>query len=196
MKAWADPLYGNSGWSRIIKSTDFYFRPGLTWPRRTQGGLSLRVLPAGCIFADKGPAAFVAADEPTELLALLAITNSAAFGLLVSLQMAFGSYEVGVIQKTPVPPLAAADRDRLATLARHAWSLKRNLDTVTETSHAFLLPAVLRPRLGDFDPPAIEAELTRLQAEIDGMVFDLYGFSESDRETGVRGQGSGARVQD
>ena len=35
MKAWADPLYGNSGWSRIIKSVDFYFRPGLTWPLRT-----------------------------------------------------------------------------------------------------------------------------------------------------------------
>jgi hypothetical protein len=33
---------------------------------------------------------------------LLALTNSRAFALLVSLQMAFGSYEVGVIQKTPV----------------------------------------------------------------------------------------------
>ncbi len=26
IKSWADPLYGNSGWSRIIKSVDFYFR--------------------------------------------------------------------------------------------------------------------------------------------------------------------------
>jgi hypothetical protein len=86
-------------------SLQHFFRPGLTWPRRTQGGLSLRAMPAGCIFADKGPAAFVADDDPESLLALLALTNSRAFGLLVSLQMAFGSYEVGVIQKTPVPPL-------------------------------------------------------------------------------------------
>lgn len=83
---------------------EHFFRPGLTWPRRTQGGLSLRVMPAGGIFADKGPAAFVSEDGPDELLALLALVNSKAFGLLVSLQMAFGSYEVGVIQKTPIPP--------------------------------------------------------------------------------------------
>ena len=28
MKAWADPLYGNSGWSRILKSTEYYVTPG------------------------------------------------------------------------------------------------------------------------------------------------------------------------
>jgi len=37
-------------------SFPYYFRPGLTWPRRTQSGLALRAMPAGCIFADKGPA--------------------------------------------------------------------------------------------------------------------------------------------
>jgi hypothetical protein len=31
IKAWADPLYGNSGWSRIIKSIEYYFRPAVTW---------------------------------------------------------------------------------------------------------------------------------------------------------------------
>ena len=39
------------------QNIQFYFRPGLTWPRRTCG-LSFRVLPKGCIFADKGPAVF------------------------------------------------------------------------------------------------------------------------------------------
>jgi len=73
-------------------------------------------------------------------------------------------------------------------MARRAWSLKRTLDTTTETSHAFLLPTVLRPRLGDFDPPAIEAELARIQAEIDAIAFDLYGFSEADRAAEVSGQ--------
>jgi hypothetical protein len=138
-------------------------------------------MPTGCIFADKGPAAFVADDDPEELLALLALANSRAFALLVSLQMAFGSYEVGVIQKTPVPPLPSAIRLLLSAKARRAWSLKRTLDTITENSHAFLLPTALRPRLGDFDPPAIEAELARIQAEIDAIAFDLYGFSEADR---------------
>jgi hypothetical protein len=36
----------------------FFFQPGLTWPRRTQRGIGVRVYPAGCIFADKGPVIF------------------------------------------------------------------------------------------------------------------------------------------
>ncbi len=55
------------------------------------------------------------------------------------------------------------------------------LDTIEETSHAFVLPAVLRERLGDFDPPTIETELARIQSKIDDIAFDLYGFSEADR---------------
>ena len=62
-----------------------------------------------------------------------------------------------------------------------AWSLKRTLDTVEETSHAFSLPAALRRGLGGYDPPATEAELARIQADIDLMAFDLYGFSSADR---------------
>lgn len=82
--------------------------PGLTWPRRTTSGLALRAMPAGCIFADKGPAAFVSGDDPQALLALLALSNASPFGMLVSLQLAAAdaaarSYEVGVIQRTPVP---------------------------------------------------------------------------------------------
>src|SRR6266508_1605270 len=40
------------------ENVDYYFRPGLTWPRRTQGGFNPSVLPAGCVFADKGPSIF------------------------------------------------------------------------------------------------------------------------------------------
>lgn len=114
-------------------SFDFYFRPGLTWPRRTQSGLGMRIMPAGCIFADKGPAAFVDGNRPEMLLALLAITSSDAFRYLVDLQMAFGSYEVGVIQRTPVPKLSTADIVSLARLARQAWSLKRSIDSYNES---------------------------------------------------------------
>ena len=200
MKAWIVVRYEGGHWARNIRSTDHYLRPGLTWPRRTSSGLSLRAMPAGCIFADKGPAAFVANDDPDALLALLALTNSRAFGLLVSLQLAAAdaaarSYEVGVIQKTPVPDLSNEHHSTLAPLVRRAWSLKRTLDTSEETSHAFLLPAALRHRLGDYDPPTIEAELAGLQAEIDAIAFDLYGFSPADRAAAQASQG-GATLGD
>jgi hypothetical protein len=122
------------------------------------------------------------------------VANSQAFGLLVSVQLARAelaqSFEVGLIQQTPVPDLRPDQQTQLAKLARRAWSLKRTLDTVEETSHAFLLPAALRARLGDFDPPAIEAELARIQGEIDAIAFDLYGFSEADRAAVLASQGA------
>jgi hypothetical protein len=185
MKEWIVVRYGGGHWARNIRSTEHYFRPGLTWPRRTNG-LSFRAMPAGCIFADKGPAAFVPEDNSDTLLALSSLLNSRAFGFLVSIQLArtelAQSYEVGIIQKTPIPPQTVEQTQQLALLARRAWSLRRTLDTVTETSHAFVLPAALRGRLGDYDPPSIEAELLAIQAEIDARAFDLYGFAEADRQ--------------
>jgi len=71
-------------WMLHDTAANFFFRTGLIWPRRTNG-FSLRVMPAGCIFADKGPSVFVEGDNRQELLALAAITKSSAFGLLVSL---------------------------------------------------------------------------------------------------------------
>src|SRR5271165_242402 len=208
MKAWAGSLYNNSHWSRILKNIDFFFRPGLTWPRRTDG-LSLRAMPAGCIFADKGPAAFVEKDSDDDLLALAAITNSGAFGLLVSLQLArtelAQSYEVGLIQRTPIPRLTSTDRSILAALARRAWSLKRSIDTCTENSHAFCEPALLRIAGDSLSTRAdvwaecvrrTESEVTAIQGEIDARCFDLYGINETDRsaftqEFGARTCGSG-----
>ncbi len=168
-------------WMLRDTATSFFGRPGITWPRRTQGGLSFRALPRGCIFADKGPSAFLDGDSPVELLSMLALVNSRAFGLLVSLQMAFGSYEVGVIKRTPIPNLNSHQHATLAALARRAWSSRRNLDTIQETSHAFLLPAALRARLGDYDPLVIEAEMADILSEIENIAFDLYGFSNADR---------------
>jgi hypothetical protein len=180
------------------KSADFvlhrenpYFRSGLTWPRRTQGGLSFRAMPEGCIFADKGPAAFVDGDDPRQLLALAAIANSRAFAVLVELQMAFGSYEVGVIQLTPVPSFTVEEAAPIVGLARQAWSCKRRLDTCTENSHAFLLPALLQADAGSFVGRAqrweqlsvtTQAQLDGLSREIDDHAYRLYGISDEERQ--------------
>lgn len=163
------------------ESVDYFFRPGLTWPLRTQIGFGMRAMPSGCIFGHKGPVAFTADDSPTELLALLAITTSTAFCYLVELQMAFGSYEVGVIQRTPVPELTESDTEVLSKLARCAWSLKRSLDTVNETSHAFLLPDGINQRVTGLDPAAVQRELGEIQAQIDDHAFRLYGIKDADR---------------
>lgn len=180
-------------WSAALNGHSLYFRPGLTWPRRTNG-LSFRVMPTGCIFADKGPAAFVEGDDAQRLLALCAVVNSASFGALVRVQLArtelAQSYEVGLIQQTPVPTLSPADADALAQLARRAWSLKRSLDTSNETSHAFALPALLHVATTTLSESAIawstrvtstDAALDAIQHEIDDRCAALYGISPEDQ---------------
>lgn len=186
------------------QNVEFFFRPGLTWPLRTTSGLSLRAMPRGCIFGHKGPAAFVEGDSSTQLLALLAIANGRAFSACVELQLAAAdaaarSYEVGVLQRTPVPPLTATSEADLALLARRAWSLKRSLDTSTENSHGFSLPALLQVRRDDIASQvaaadaccrAIEEELEEIQCDIDERCFALYGIDDEDRQAITEGFGT------
>ena len=166
-------------------------------------------MPSGCIFADKGPAAFVEKDDSEELLALAAVTNSQPFTLLVSLQLArtelAQSYEVGLLQRTPIPDLNQADQSRLAVLARRAWYLKRSLDTRIETSHAFVLPTLLQVEGDTLSMRAkawVEhgaetfAELAAIQGEIDACCFSLYGIDDADSRAIVEGFGDGADNSD
>jgi hypothetical protein len=184
VKAFAEATPGSKHWSRNIRSAEHYLRPGLTWPARTNG-LSLRALPAGCVFGHKGPVVFVDENTPDELLALSAVVNSRTFGYFVSVQLArtelAQSYEVGLIQQTPVPILSPGDTRALADLARRSWALKRSLDTATETSRAFLLPPSLNERATGLDRAAVERELEVTQRQIDDAVSGLYRIGTEER---------------
>ena len=165
----------------------YFFIPGLTWPRRSQKGLSVRIHPAGCVFADKGP---VILTDNSSLLPLLGLTNSIAFRGFISLQMVFGSYEVGVMQRTPVPDLSGTGGKQLGDSAVICVNLKRSLDTSNETSHIFYLPALLQAcgdtfaeRLADWQKrvKVIDQQLATQQLRIDDTAFDLYGIRNEDR---------------
>jgi hypothetical protein len=168
------------------QNINYYFRPGLTWPLRTQSGLALRAVAAGCVFGHKGPCAFFERDDSHSLLSLLALTTSKAFRGLVEIQMAFGSYEVGVLQRTVVPSKLSP---RLADLALGAWTAKRRADTANLTSHAFFKPALARPETTIAEGVKAwssvlqesNAALNEAKSKIDEIAFGLYGLSEGDR---------------
>ncbi len=182
-------FYGRRGRSSEHPSNyKFFLRPGLTWPLRTNG-LSFRILPAGCILSNKGPAILVYKDYSSELLMLLSIVNSATFEMLVQVQLArtqlAQSYEVGLIQSTPIPSTLESSQDKLATLAREAHDLTRNFDRADETTHAFCLPGLVQHRSASLLEAslALQAEsqiaqtrLAAIQTEINNLVFDLYGL--------------------
>jgi hypothetical protein len=182
-------IFGVGGWSRWINNWEYYFRAGLTWSRRSQIGLSLRILPQNCIFSEKGP---IITDQRLHLLqSVLGLCNSVAFQTFVSLQMVFGAYEAGIIQRTPVPDLSNSKGTLLGIKAKECVLLKRDLDTAIEISHGFYLPALMQSdgeglsqRLITWQQAVIKTEqqLTAHQHEIDDIAFHLYGISDEDQK--------------
>ena len=169
------------------ESVDYFFNSGLTWSLRTQLGFNIRALPAGTIFGHKGPAAFT--DE-SAITFYLGVCNSQVFKMLLSTQVSFGSYEVGIIQRTPVPEFMDEREGRMGNLALSIVRLRRALDTSNETSHVFHLPALLQvngerltERVAAWQARVQEAErqLAAHQREIDDIAFRLYGIGDEDR---------------
>ncbi len=133
-----------------------------------------------------GPSGFRDGDDPEALFSIIALTNSRPFSILLEMQLALAAegrkhYEVGLVRQTPLPQVNDEVSRTLASLARQAWARKKFLISTVETSHAFELPTALRGRLGGYDPLATQAELADIQAEIDKIAFDLYGFSDAER---------------
>lgn len=190
---------GRSGrWNPKPVSADHYLQPGLTWPLRG-AVFSCSMLPAGCAYSVGGKVALAPREE---LPFLAAVLNSSVFNAAISLfagKVGGFQFETGIINQAPVPQPLAVQTAPLGSTARCAWSLKRCLDTRTETSHAFMLPALLQVTGDTLTARAaawaehvhtIEAELATIQAEIDARCFDLYGIDEADRRAITEGFGS------
>ncbi|MEW6039639.1 MAG: type II restriction endonuclease subunit M [Pseudomonadota bacterium] len=170
-------LKGNASW--LIHDENDYEQAVVSWPLRTHA-FSPQILPRHFVFSARTYAALV---PETKILGLVGFLASSSVDFLLKTTLGregHPEFVNGALKSLPFPELEPSESN-LSALAHQAWSLRRNLFTVDETSHAFLLPAALRARVGDYDPPAIESELARIQAEIDDIAFNLYGFSDADR---------------
>lgn len=158
---------------------------GLTYPRRTQKGFNVRVLPSGCIFGNKGPSIFIDTNDPESLLATISLLNSTPFKILLSLQMAFGSFEVGVVQRTPWPRVNEDDKRSLARLARQIWECKRRVDIADETAHQFSLPRLLQQDAEASDAVEAARKVEGFQCEVDQISRRLFAMPEGEDTTSL-----------
>jgi hypothetical protein len=174
-----------------------YFKPGITWPARPSGRGFFSHVPAGCIFSVMGMMMTVPDTEHWQMLAIL---NSRAYLGLLRILMSRGgansgqtaTFEVGYVTSVPQPVPDAIVGARLSCLARAAWSTMHRLDSRTENSHAFVLPALLQmegeclaDRAAAWNALAATSavELAAVQCEIDDLCFGLYGIDETDRQS-------------
>ena len=146
LKAFAAEYRASRGWgdqwSAMINATDFYFRPGITWPLRA-ARFAPAAIPQGCAFSTRGCAALA---EVGELSSLISLFSSSCFDYLFKMLLGrFGHPEFtsGRLQEMPVPELSTERKNLLDSLFHRGWSLKRSLELQIETSHAFILPSLL-----------------------------------------------------
>lgn len=171
LKAWADPLYGNSGWSRIIKSPDFYFRRGITWTDITSGRFNARLMPPGFVFDQKGPSLF-----GEYLNTLLAILNSEYANYVFKLINPTVSMQVGYVRVLPMP---TASSECLKDFVEKAMTFARADSEEDETTFDFVAPPDWDE--GVDDVATRKLHLTDIERRIDEEVYRLYDISDKDR---------------
>ncbi len=138
-------------WTAALNGYKKYFRAGLTWPRRSTSGFSPRILAAGMIFGDKGPACFV---PPGLEYAALGILFSQTYQRLIEISLAAGeetqsgtasrSYEVGLVEKLPWPNTLRSQEDELSALTRTLVTGVQSFHVTDELSHFFVSPFCCR----------------------------------------------------
>jgi hypothetical protein len=186
--------YINGNWGFVVKNSDWYFRAGLTYPRRTNKRFAPRALPANCAFADKGPA--IVLLSCVDKSAMLAAFNSRSLAYIIGLNVGASeteggaganSYEVGLVQRLPVPPGITADPD-LAAWGQRSWEVRAEPDLRDEVTAWFASPfhpfAPAGPR--DLARQVVawrreqEADYDRAQLDIDARVRRWYRLSDRD----------------
>jgi len=175
-----------------LRDESIYFKPGLTWPRRTQKGFNLRKLPSGCVFSDKGPAIFF--RELTFERHFLAVANSTLAEWILQALTSFGSWELTAIRRFPLATGTSDVRLRLGDLADGIHDTKASWDEGNETSTRFRMPWLLRDdlinpgtairvrleRLAEFEA-AEEMHIQKRYSELNEEVYKLYGISDANR---------------
>ena len=125
-------------------SLEHFFKPGLTWPLRSSI-FSCQALPKGCIFSVSGK--FATSDDNSDLPILLGLMNSAVFDFLIGFfagKVGGVQYEVGLINKVPVPNLSCEIGEKIRTSSMLGYVEARKVNLAVETSHAFTMPGVLQ----------------------------------------------------
>jgi hypothetical protein len=174
------------GWGARGRNINFFGKNSVCWSRRSQKGFSSRILPTGCVFSDKSPV--IQQEDESKLWYFLGISNSTLFRNLLKIQIAFGSYEVGAIERTPLP---LPSESSINFLAKSSFDLKRVIDTASETSNVFMFPALLQVSgstlFSKFDLwqeqiKNIDLKLVENQSKIDELGFQIYEVSDNEKQ--------------
>lgn len=124
----------------VIRNPNYQFRPGLTWSLRTDKG-SVRTKYAGTIHGHAGHSAFF---DDKNMLSYLAWFNSDIVANKLMRLLTTNKWEVGYVQKLPVPNIGADISAILTDIAIKNWNLCFHKKVNSQISLNFLCPAYVR----------------------------------------------------
>lgn len=149
LKAFADGRYEGSGWSRLIQSTEYYFRPSLGFGRRVRK-FSVVPMPSGVVFSGNSPGVF--GPELDKQLWLGGYLSSDVARCLLGLMTAPRKIEIGYVAALPVPVASMELKSELERSFLIAFRLASSAAEQEETDRTFIAPGLNRDR--GFKEPA------------------------------------------
>jgi hypothetical protein len=177
-----------------VQGTDYFSRPGVTYPSKAVLGFNPRLQPSGCGFGHTGSVVFAENVDP---LALLGFLGSRPVEYLLSLFIGElqgkagvhpNHYEVGTIQRLPWPGLTAETVGALERSAAACVTAVVGLQSQDEPTRSFMSP-LLAPQSGIRHNAELAAHNERAALQeicanrdtADDLVADSFGFEKSDR---------------
>ena len=149
--------------TRRVTSQSHYFRPGLTWPYKSDLGFCVRPVPRDAIFSHKGPMLFAPGDDVNMLNSIMGYLNSSLASALIEAMVPFGKYEVGAIQRLPfIDPGALVGH-----LVQNLTKIRMSERERQETDHLFV--SAWAGRTSDFD------RARKLSRQVDEAVSHVVG---------------------
>jgi hypothetical protein len=176
VKAWVSSLYGNTGWSKNIFNTEYYFKRGFSWALRSSR-FAPSAVPDGCIFSASRYQAFTRDEDLPWTISLL---NSSIVSYLLRMcaeNFERPKYVVGIVAKIPFPDVSSEARELLENLFFEAAALKMRRLSFDEVSHHFNIPAALAT---EQSLENIDLQLERIVRQIDSIANNVFGISNSD----------------
>ena len=152
------------------QNTDFYFRKGVTWSDVGSKGFAGRLSPGGFVHDVKGMTCY---PPEKKILTVLGLFNSTFANFVLSALNPTISYQVGDIERLPIPDQSS---ETLDAMVQKAIILARKDSADSEITYDFTHPPVSVAQVDER-----HARLREIEEEIDKEVTRLYGLTEEDR---------------
>lgn len=161
----------------VIRSPEFYFKPGITLTRVGPSGFSARYNPAGQILDSSNSGSFP--DNPSLIFSLLGILNSRCTSVLLSAMNPTINFQVGDLNNLPLPNLKTEQAKTLNDFVSKTIFLTRRIILQNENTINFIAPLPWKTGLTDLSN--FQERIGELERQIDNEVFSLYKISPEDR---------------